>query len=128
MYRSLNDQISSGRSNVFIVKCGPADEKLWTRQLGSSEGDRSSGIIVGTEGDIYVTGTVGAGFHGHLASGNTDIFLVKYDRDAEKLWTRQLGTERFDGGSGIAMDQESRVYIAGVAKGSLNGQLIPLIS
>ena len=68
--------------------------KKWTRikQLGTSFIDNGEGITTDSSGNIYVTGNTYGGLDGNSNSGESDIFLVKYNSSGTKQWTKQLGT------------------------------------
>ena len=64
-----------------------------TQQLGTSSGDtKTDGVTVDSSGNIYVTGYTSGGLDNNTNSGNTDIFLVKYNSSGVKQWTKQYGT------------------------------------
>ena len=66
-------------------------------------------MSVDGSGNAYVTGVAG------------DMFLAKYDTNGKKLWTRQLGTRRRDGGNGISVDGDGNAYVTGYTEGDLDG-------
>jgi hypothetical protein len=110
---NLDGNINAGSADIFLVKYDTNGNKLWTRQLGTASYDEGRGVAVDSIGNIYVTGYTGGGLDGNTNLGSADIFLVKYDTNGNKLWTRQLGTDQSDSGYGIALDSGGNIYITG---------------
>src|SRR4029079_13996295 len=46
---------------------------------------------------------------------------MKYDDAGSLIWTRQIGTEGWDEGFGIAVDASGNVFMAGTPQGSIGG-------
>ena len=75
----LDGNTNSGDYDIFLVKYNSSGTKQWTKQLGTSSGDGGNGVITDSSGNIYVTGSTGGDLDGNTNSGETDIFLVKYN-------------------------------------------------
>jgi len=115
----LADPLFSRRaSDAFVRKLDSDGNERWTRQLGTSEGDRAVGVAVDREGNIVVAGTTGGGLVG-ANRGETDVFASKYDADGDEVWARQLGTSKRDVASGVAVDGHGDVYVSGRTSGWL---------
>ena len=68
-----------------------------------------------------MTGYTGGGLDGNTSSGESDIFLVKYDSSGTKQWTKQLGTSSGDNGLGVTTDSSGNIYVTGGTEGGLDG-------
>jgi len=96
----------------------------WTRQLGSissviGRSDQAKAVATDKDGNVYVTGYTDGNLDGNLRVGLQDIFVVKYDSNSVKQWTRQLGTaSTFAEGTAIATDASGNVYVTGYTSGS----------
>ena len=95
--------------------------RYWTRQLGTSSAEEGRGVARDSSNNIYVTGGTYGGLDSNTNFGGQDIFLVKYNSDAEKQWTKQLGSSSNDTGRGVAVDSSNNIYVTGVTAGSLDG-------
>ena len=51
-----------------------------------------------------------------------DAFLTKYSPDGDIIWTRLLGTGRFDRAYGVTTTPDGSIYITGYTGGDLDGQ------
>ena len=53
--------------------------------------------------------------------GSLDGWVIKFDGDGTRLWTRQPGTSNDDLAAGVATDMEGNVFVAGGTGGALGG-------
>jgi hypothetical protein len=77
--RGLDGNIRSGNDDIFLVKYNSSGTKQWTKQLGTSSDDRGYGVTTDSSGNIFVTGYTEGGLDGNTNSGESDIFLIKYN-------------------------------------------------
>jgi len=119
-YAGLDGNTSAGGWDLFVVKYDTSGAKLWTRQLGTAMDDVAFGIATDAVGNVYVTGRTDAGLDGNPYAGGYDLFVVKYDTNGNKLWTKQLGTDMDDVATGIAI-AAGTVYVAGHTESGLDG-------
>jgi uncharacterized delta-60 repeat protein len=117
----LDNNTSSGGSDIFLVKYYDNGTKQWTQQIGTSSGDSGTGLTVDSSDNIYVTGYTYGGLDNNTNSGNEDIILVKYNSSGTKQWTKQLGTSAQDRGYGVTVDSSNNIYVTGSTKGGLDG-------
>jgi uncharacterized delta-60 repeat protein len=116
----LDGNTNSGGRDIFLVKYNSSGTKQWTQQFGSSKKDYGLASNVDSKGNIYVTGYTEGGLDGNTNSGESDIFLVKYNSSGTKQWTQQLGTPTFDEGNGVAVDSSDNIYVSGWTRGKLD--------
>ena len=121
-YKCKSHQISSGNSLLY----NSSGTKQWTKQLGTSgdeypEEESGNGVSTDSSGNIYVTGSIMGGLDGNTSSGESDIFLVKYNSSGTKQWTKQLGTSSNDWGNGVSTDSSGNIYVTGYTSGGLDG-------
>ena len=119
---ALDGQSFAGLYDLFITKYNSAGVKQWTRQLGSASADYASAITIDAAGNVYAAGNTGGALDGQTSAGAEDLFIVKYNNNGVKQWTRQLGTASYDSATAITSDAVGNVYAAGVTNGALDGQ------
>lgn len=117
----LDGNASAGGRDAFVVKYDATGTRQWTRQLGSSVTDESTGIAADANGNVYVTGYTAGGLDGNTSAGGYDLFVVKFTSAGIKQWTRQLGSISYDAGQGITVDANGNAYVTGKTFGSLDG-------
>ena len=115
--RGLDGNKSSGKSDIYLVKYNSSGTKQWTKQLGvESLDDLGNGVTTDSSGNVYVTGYTKGGLDGNTSSGESDIFLVKYNSSGTKQWTKQLGTCGNDYGQGVTIDSSDNIYMTGCTR------------
>lgn len=115
------DGSNSGGIDIFVAKYDPSGTRQWIRQLGNASSNLTAAVACDQTSNVFVVGTTGAGLDGQPFAGMTDAYVVKYNTNGVKQWTRQLGTTAFDGGTGVATDSAGNVYVGGYTDGGLDG-------
>ncbi|MHA1498929.1 MAG: hypothetical protein ACTSRT_15470 [Promethearchaeota archaeon] len=108
---TVNTSINSFGFN--IVKLNGSGEHVWTTFWGLSVMDHAYGIALDSSEYLYITGATNPGV------GSTDILLLKYDTNGNKLWERIRDLSgSYDSALDISIDHLDDIYIAGSAGGS----------
>lgn len=101
----------SEAGDIWLAKYHSGGRLIWTRRFGTSQADHAYGLAADNAGNLYVVGnTVGP-----LSIGDSDVFMAKYSQAGNQLWLRQIGTEYWDSGRGIAIDASGNIYLTGYA-------------
>ena len=129
-----NPDTSGATHNYFVAKYIEGNTQPWTvTQSGNSVNSRAFGVSTDINGNIYVAGETfgdlpGEGVNAYQGGGTTsDIFVAKYDKNLNLVWTKVIGSTGNDRATGIAVDTNSldlghpNVYITGWTDGSLFG-------
>ncbi len=117
----LPGQDSGGRTDVFLRIYDPSGGEVWTVQFGTVEDDRATGVILDSDGNVYVVGVTGGALPGQESSGDDDGFIRRYDTEGQEVWTAQLGSNRVDEIIGVALMQSQAIYVAGWTMGVVEG-------
>lgn len=112
---------SAGSSDLFLTKYDNGGNPVWSRQLGSSGADNAQAVATDAAGNVYVAGYTTGHLDANTNLGLKDAFLVKYNANGEKQWTRLLGTSLNDEARAVTVDATGAIYIAGLTFGSLPG-------
>lgn len=109
--------------NILLSKLSSDGVIEWVRLSGNSSNEDAWSIALGQDGDLYVTGfTQSAVLDGQPSAGEIDLFLSKWTRTGDRLWTRLLGGAAEDYGQSVTVDQTGFVYVAGHSSGEVDGQ------
>lgn len=97
---------------------------LGIKQYGTADTEYAIGMVKDKDGNIYVTGYTDGNLDPITCVnvGGRDIFLVKYDADGVRQWTKMIGSTRYDEPYGIAYDGDSGIFITGYTAGNLDGE------
>ncbi len=105
-------------TDAFLIKYDKDGHALWTRQFGSAPGvwndDALKSIALDPLGGVYVGGSTIGSFDGPPSRGPVDTFVLKFDADGNRLWSKQYGSpEVYTRGLQLAADPDGGVYFAG---------------
>ena len=118
---NLDGEINAGNWDIFLIKYDINRIKKWTRLIGTSGIETAYGVAADIYGNIYITGCSNGNLDGYTNQGVEDIFLIKFDNNGNKIWTRLFGTTSEDSGHDIAIDNNGDIYIIGETRGDLDG-------
>lgn len=94
-----------------------APEFAWAISAGGPGHDKTRGLAVDGQGNVYLTGEFGglSKFGEHLlrSAGELDCFIAKCSADGKILWARSAGGSGVDRGYGVATDQTGNCYVTG---------------
>src|SRR5262249_48635262 len=116
----------AGSTDVFVSKLTSSGSYVFAKQMGGTGADQGRGIVIGTDGSIFTTGSFSgtADFNPSSATtnnltsaGGTDLFVSPLTSTGGYVTARQVGGTGTDRGSGIARSAENSVYIAGAFTG-----------
>ena len=116
----LGGNLSSGESDLLLIKYDSSGSRQWTHQFGTSSGESVYEMAIDFADNIYLTGYTRGNLDGNANAGEVDIFLVKYSSSGVRQWTRQYGTSSNEAASGIGTDSSGNIYIAGRTEGGLS--------
>ena len=104
----------------------PRGNFVWVCKGGGSLYDTGFSIAVASNDNLYAVGF----FEGSAVFGNTslnaygngayDIFIAKYDSTGNLIWVKQAGSDDYDEGVSITIDNLDNVYVTGYFKGTAN--------
>ena len=118
----LGSNSNSGSEDLFLIKYNSSGNLQWTQQLGTFSNDVAFDVATDSSGNSYVTGYTGSSLDNNTHSGELDLFLVKYDSNGNKSWTKQLGTSTSDYARGVSVDADGNVSFTGYTTAALDGQ------
>lgn len=121
-YGTLSGTTNTGARDTFLRIYDSTGAEIWTRQFGSPDDDWAMGITVDPTGNSYIISSTAGALPGQTNSGDTDLFLRKYDSTGTEEWTRQFGTPSNDFAFGVTADSQSKIYVIGDTVGTFPGQ------
>ena len=104
------------------MKFDSGGSKQWTKLIGTSSDDIANDIIIDSSNNIYITGYSNGQFDNYTNTGNSDIFISKYNSTGNKQWSKLFGSNLDDVGNELALDSLSNIYITGYSKGNLDNK------
>jgi len=97
-----------GNDALTLAKYNTSGTIQFQRALGGSDGEQANAIAIDSSGSVYV-----AGITTSQGEGSYDILLAKYNNLGTLQWQRILGGTGVEWASGLSIDSEDNVYVAG---------------
>ncbi|MEW6196102.1 MAG: SBBP repeat-containing protein [Bacteroidota bacterium] len=109
---------STGGNDIFIVKYDRNGNVVWAKSVGGSGNDTGNGIVIDSDGNVYVTGLFssnGITFDTVqlTSAGGNDIFIAKFNTNGDVLWAKGAGGTGADVSYSIVVDNSNNAYITG---------------
>ena len=97
----------------------------WAVQAGGdSATSYAYNLAVDKSGNIIVTGvfygTITFGDYVLHSFGTGDMFIAKYDSTGKVIWAKHAGSQDYDYGNDVAVDNNGNIYVTGVYSDSAN--------
>jgi hypothetical protein len=107
---------NNGLGDFFVARYQRTGKRLWLHQFGTNAGDRIMGMEIGELGHLYL----GCRTNGNIGTRSPrrrdmDSCLVSISKEGRLLWSRQFGTDGWDGtwDTDRFMDGSGDVLISG---------------
>ncbi len=113
-----------GGSDALLAKYSSKGVQQKRIQLGSNKDDKATGVAVGADNSVYVSGWTEGAVTG-TSFGARDIFLAQYTSAGTELWRKQLGSADYDEGRAIAVNDSGTVFVGGSTTGALSASKPP---
>lgn len=117
---------AKGFGDGFIAKYDNFGNIAWGKIVGSEGEEESDAIAVDNSGNVYIVGYFrdSTNFEGvklkidklRNSSGNSnmlDMFLIKYNKNGEQIWVKQVSGVGFERPTSIQVDNTGKIYVTG---------------
>ena len=89
-FGGLDDKTLTGKSDFFLTKYSATGAKVYTKQMGVAGADTYGEAVETDEnGNVFVSGLTSGGLDGNMAVASWDSFFTKFDKNGNKLFTKQ---------------------------------------
>jgi hypothetical protein len=112
---------SFGTKEMYVAKYNPMGEVVWIRQANATQSAEGTGVCIGNDGYLYITG----GFSGMMNFGSfvlnslstNDLYILKMDQEGNFI-----GGDNTNGGIGYNIQQDLNGFlnICGILKYTAN--------
>lgn len=126
-FGSITVSSSNASPDIFIARYDTSGNCLWVQSAGSTTDDQAQAIAVDkASSKIYLSGyfrnTATFGSLSITSSGNSDVFIAKYDSIAAlngtPLWLQKGGGSAYDNCYSVCTDAGGNAYITGYIAGT----------
>ncbi|QSQ10778.1 SBBP repeat-containing protein [Myxococcus landrumensis] len=116
---------NAGGFDFFVTRFDAQGNRQWLRQNGTQMDDFGTGIALGADDTLYVSGYTGGSFANGGNPNNYDVVVALYDTGGNPYWLNQYGTAKGDVARGIAVTSDHQVYVVGNTSGAFGGASAP---
>ena len=109
--------------DFFIAKYDSVGNVVWAKSAGGNDLESCIDVSCDDSGNLFMVGrfdspSLNFGSTTLINSGNSDIFIGKYDSNGNLLWVKSAGGTNSDFGYNISTDSNGNAYITGKFKSS----------
>ncbi|MEM9540542.1 MAG: SBBP repeat-containing protein [Cyanobacteria bacterium P01_E01_bin.42] len=105
-------------SHAWIARYSGEGIQKWIFPLGDATETGCNDIAIDRQGYVYVSGYT-EGTMGEENAGGNDAWVAKYSDAGAREWVKQLGSRDDEESTGVAIDEEGNVYLAGFTFGTM---------
>lgn len=115
----VNEHISNGLSDAYLMKLDQDGNYIWSKSFGGQFNDSVEDLAVDSSGNVYAAGNYlgpidfaqgSGGGSEYSSSGETDVFLTRFDPDGNIKWVKTWGGASSDTVSRIKCDASGNIY------------------
>ena len=102
------DQFSAGKSDIFIIKIDKEGNTVWEKKYGGDDYDYVYSLIKTPDNGFIMAGRTES-----YGDGESDVYVIKIDKDGNKIWERTYGGSDYDCAYSIIETSDNEFVIAG---------------
>jgi len=97
-----------GNYDFYIIKLDANGNKLWEKTFGGSYNDKAYSIQQTTDGGYIVAGSTIS-----FGEGGSDVYVIKLDKNGDKVWEKTFGGIADDEAKSIQQTTDGGYIVAG---------------
>jgi len=112
------------QNDIFLARFDSNGGHIWSKRFGGHVGDIGTYISIDSSDNVFITGryySPNIDFGGGPLTNQScdqyscegDIFLAKFDRNGNHLWSKSFGGRDDDRANSVSVDSSGNVYITG---------------
>jgi hypothetical protein len=107
----------AGRHDAWIIKLDKNGHKIWDKTFGGNDWDEADSIIQTKNGNFMVAGTTSS-----KGAGRYDAWIIKLDKNGNKIWDKTFGGSNRDKANSIIQTKDGGYIVAGYTYSKGNGK------
>jgi hypothetical protein len=106
--------LGSGGKDVYVIKLDKKGKEIWSKTFGGPSWDVGTALCESGDGNFFV-----CGYTHSFGKGEEDVYLIKIDKNGNKLWSKTFGGERLDMANSLSLTEDGGLLI-GATSGSFS--------
>ncbi|MEH6406019.1 MAG: T9SS type A sorting domain-containing protein, partial [Leeuwenhoekiella sp.] len=118
-------QPSKGKSDYWIIWVDGKGTKIWDQTFGGSDYDNFNTLIMAQDGGFLLGGSSASNMSGDKSQnsrGDYDYWLIKIDKNGNKLWDKTYGGTGDERLSSITLTADNGYILSGKSNSSISGE------
>jgi hypothetical protein len=114
-----------GEGDCWLVKIDSLGNKLWDKTYGGNGGDVIGSIVSTPDGGYLLGGFSASDISGEKSEngrGEGDYWIVKIDREGNKLWDKTYGGSMGDGLGSMISTPDGGYLLGGTSRSDISGE------
>lgn len=103
-------------NDAWVFKLDRNGNEVWSQTFGGRKNDEATSLVELTDGSFGI-----AGYSGTYSRGNNDVWVLRLNRDGEKMWARNYGGKNKEEAHGIVQTADGNMVVAGFTYSFGNG-------
>ncbi len=116
---NIDCSTNSCNFNIFISKFNKDGVFQWVKEFGNDKNSSANSIKTDSNDNLFITGLTTGSFSGYKNEGMGDIFLIKLNKNGEKIWLKQTGSVFDDSSNNLLLDNDN-ILITGTYYDEVN--------
>ncbi len=108
---STSRSFGQGRTDINVMKLDSAGHKLWSKNFGGKRKETARAITQTKDGDFVVVGSTKS-----YGAGGYDFYIVKMDKEGNKIWEKVAGGSAKDEATAVISTKDGGILILGTTK------------
>lgn len=107
-----------GGTDIYLAKLHATDgSEVWAKRFGAAGIDLGASVAIAPGDDIVLSGSFSAGvdFGGGLLAnrGGRDVFVARYTKDGQHVWSKSFGSGADDDGRTVTVAPNGAIAVGG---------------
>jgi uncharacterized delta-60 repeat protein len=102
------NSFGAGGFDVYVIKLDEDGNESWEKTYGGGVNDHANFIQQTTDGGYIVAGETGS-----FGAGDWDVYIIKLDKDGNKVWEKTFGGSVNDHANSIQQTSDGGYIVAG---------------
>lgn len=115
---------SAGGTDIFVAKFDADGGHNWSKRFGDASDQNGQRVAVDDLANVVVAGdfegAVDFGGGALASAGNSDLYITKFDRDGNHIWSERFGGAKNESMECVAVDDSGNVYVTGFFQDSVD--------
>jgi gliding motility-associated-like protein len=120
---SSQQATNNGNTDAFLAKFDTSGQRTWSTYYGGTGTDNGRQVNTDNNGNVYLSGSTASSTG--IATpdaiqpaygGNTDAYLVKFDKNGVRKWGTYFGGTDMDIASASVTDAQGKLYMTGATQ------------